>query len=163
MYCSSLASSSPTRADARASPLVGIVCMGTRDFFGQNYSQCVKTFCSTNDLKELAINILKVAAETAKDAKELLNSYQPVIKSCKETKAIQQCAQSYGSIASCFQGTQDEVNEEETMANYTVVRIFDDNDACEKSMSSDGVKLPNSISTRLQLVKLYYNHGLKYP
>ncbi|KAM2040437.1 hypothetical protein ACFX16_034371 [Malus domestica] len=161
-------SSSPTPADARASPLVRSVCKATRDSFGQNYTLCVKTLWSdariqslvaSNDLKELAINILEVAAETAKDAQELLNSYQPMIKSSKETKAIQQCAQSYGSVASCFRGTQDEVKEEDTMANYTVARVSDDIGVCEKALSSDGVKLPATISTRLQLVKLYNNIG----
>ncbi|KAB2635294.1 pectinesterase inhibitor-like [Pyrus ussuriensis x Pyrus communis] len=78
-----------------------------------------------------------------------------MIKSSKETKAIQQCAQSYGSVASCFRGTQDEVKEEDSMANYTVARVSDDIGVCEKALSSDGVKLPTTISTRLQLVKLY--------
>ncbi|CAN6686399.1 hypothetical protein FF1_034154 [Malus domestica] len=160
-------SSSPTPADARASPLVRSICKATRASFSQNYTLCVKTLWSdarirssatSNDLKELAINILEVAAETAQDAQELLNSYQPMIKSSKETKAIQQCAQSYGSVASCFRGTQDEVKEEDTMANYTVARVSDDISVCEIALSS-GVKLPTTISSRLQLVKLYNNIG----
>ena len=98
-------SSSPTPADARASPLVRSVCKATRDSFSQNYTLCVKTLWSdarirssaaSNNLKELAINILEVAAETTKDSKELLYNYQPMIKSSKETKTTQQCAQSYG-------------------------------------------------------------------
>ncbi|CAB4289364.1 unnamed protein product [Prunus armeniaca] len=157
-------SSSPAPADARASPLLRSVCKQTRDSFHQNYTECVKTLSSdarirssaSNDLKVVAINVLEIAAETATDTQELFNSY---LQMETGTKAIQQCAQSYGSVASAFQGTLDGVKEEDDMVNYTAARIVDSIVVCEKALSSDGVELPQTISNRVHLVRLYKDIG----
>ncbi|KAL6269295.1 hypothetical protein ACE6H2_026206 [Prunus campanulata] len=158
-------SSSPAPADARASPLVRSVCKQTSDSFHQNYTECVKTLSSdariqssaSNDLKDLTINVLEIAAETATDTQELFNSYLRMTES--STKGIQQCAQSYGSVASAFQGTLEGVKEDHDMVKYTVAPIADGIAVCEKALSSDGVKLPRTISSRVNLVSLYKDIG----
>lgn len=164
----SFLSSAPTPVDARASPLVRSVCKQTRDSYGHNYTECVKTLWSdtrirssaSNDVKDLAINVLEIAAESAIDTQELFNSYLQMIKSSSNgSKAIQQCAQSYGSAALAFRGAVDGVKDNDDRVNYTVARIVNDLNACDNVLSSDGVHVPNTISTRVHMVKLYMEIG----
>ncbi|KAH0976843.1 hypothetical protein GBA52_026562 [Prunus armeniaca] len=157
-------SSSPAPTNARASPLVRSVCKQTSDSFHQNYTECVKTIgsdariqSSASNIKDLTINVLEIAAETATDTQELFNSYLRMTES--STKAIQQCAQSYGSVASAFRGTLEEVKEDHDMVKYTVAPIADGIAVCEKALSSDGVELPHTISSRVNLVSLYKDIG----
>lgn len=157
-------SSSPVPADARASPLVRSVCKQTSDSFHQNYTECVKTIgsdariqSSASNIKDLTINVLEIAAETATDTQELFNSYLRMTES--STKALQQCAQSYESVALAFRGTLEGVKEDQDMVKYTVAPIADGIAVCKKALSSDGVELPHTISSRVNLVSLYKDIG----